>query len=129
LMSWTPLCALIVWCQPQLGLTPLGLMPVLHGFQYMPFAWKKMNREGWRVFVSFGVALAALPVGWVLFQGSSAWLFKLSFPRAEALVSAVYIFLNVHHYILDRYMWTRKSFYDRNVDTITAESERTDLAA
>lgn len=109
-MAWTPLAALITWCIPQLGLAPLGFIPIAHGLQYMPFGWIKLKDENWKTRSALAIFAISIAIGWALFQFMPRKVVETGDLRAEHLVAAFYVFLNVHHYLVDRCLWKREAF-------------------
>jgi len=105
------------------------MIPALHSVQYLYFVWLMRRNEarahegppsfGKPVAVRLGVlAVTALLLGWVLFHGAPAFLDGLfvvregrrgpADPLGETpILAALFVFVNVHHYLMDQVLWRR----------------------
>lgn len=102
-----PLVAFWSWMEPA---SPwlLALVPIFHGLQYFPFAWRVWLHESrGRLSLLLGILLSLL-LGGLLFR---------FLPRATIsenthfllLPAALLFLLNTHHYFIDAHMWRLKN--------------------
>jgi hypothetical protein len=127
----TPLTALLVsvWVwSVYSSVDPLVVyaIPALHSVQYLYFVWllkgsEAREREGPPWFERSArarmalLAVSALLLGWVFFQGAPAALDDFLVPRRSRFTSmgptpyfaALFVVVNIHHYFMDYVIWRR----------------------
>lgn len=123
-MTWTPLLTLTVWCIPAFGLVGLGLVAVMHGLQYLPFVWMKFERNRWSLKTSLAVTASMIVAAYLCFEYLPRALSATYSVQAGALVTALYVFLNVHHFVIERVLWTRRHFYEQGAAAVPAASDQ-----
>lgn len=102
------------------------VIPALHSIQYLYFVWLMRSHEARERQGEFGpsarsrlviLALSALALGWLLFHGAPV-VADGAIARAHRgkppgllgatpMLAAFYVFVNVHHYLMDTVIWRR----------------------
>lgn len=100
------------------------VIPALHSVQYLYFVWLMRRNEARERQSAFGasvasrlvvLALSAIALGWLLFHGAPAVVDGALSNRgrppgllgATPALAAFYVFVNVHHYVMDTVIWRR----------------------
>ncbi len=104
------------------------VVPALHSVQYLYFVWLLRRNEarahegppdfGRPAAVRVGaLAVSAIGLGWVVLHGVPGVLDALFVPRGRAAVAsalgptpffaAIYVVVNLHHYLMDHAIWRR----------------------
>lgn len=116
-------------------------IPALHSIQYLYFVWLLKRNEaraeegppsfGRPVAVRLGaLALGALILGWVLFHGGPTYLDSMRSPENTKMFgdtpffAALFVIVNVHHYVMDHVIWRRENPDTRYLRDISATPRR-----
>ncbi len=104
------------------------VIPALHSIQYLYFVWLMRSGEARERQAAFGasvssrivvLALSAIALGWLLFHGAPAVADgaiaraqrgqPLGLLGATPALAVFYVFVNIHHYVMDTVIWRREN--------------------
>jgi hypothetical protein len=104
------------------------VIPALHSIQYLYFVWLMRRNQARETQQSFGasvssrlavLALSAIALGWLLFHGAPAIAdgamarahrgHPLGLLGATPVLAVFYVFVNIHHYVMDTVIWRREN--------------------
>ena len=104
------------------------VIPALHSIQYLYFVWLMRTGEARERQAAFGasvtsrvlvLALSAIALGWLLFHGAPAVAdgalarahrgHPVGLLGATPALAVFYVFVNVHHYLMDTVIWRREN--------------------
>jgi hypothetical protein len=116
-------------------------IPALHSIQYLYFVWLMKRNEARSQEASFGppvavrvggLAVAALALGWFFFHGAPTVLDGAFAPHpkhgadpgpmgATPYFAALYVIVNIHHYVMDAVIWRRENPDTKYLRATTAD--------